>query len=108
MARVRDGGKLRTRGRGGCSVRPGGGGGLFALEGWVRRHIRKCLWLRWHGRKGRLRNLRRLGLRGRALGVATSRRGAWRVAAQPELHQALSNTALRRTGFLFPSALAAT
>src|SRR6266852_5822537 len=78
------------------------------LEGWVRRHIRKCFWLRWHGRKGRLRNLRRLGLRGRALGVATSRRGAWRVAAQPELHQALSNTALRRTGFLFPSDLAAT
>ncbi len=83
-------------------------GPIFALEGWVRRHIRKCFWLRWHGRKGRLRNLRRLGLRGRALGVATSRRGAWRVAAQPELHQALSNTALRRTGFLFPSDLAAT
>src|SRR6266849_5037520 len=30
---------------------------IFALEGWVRRHIRKCFWLRWHGRKGRLRNL---------------------------------------------------
>ena len=83
-------------------------GPLFELEGWVRRHIRKCFWLRWHGRKGRLRNLRRLGLRGKALGVATSRRGAWRVAAQPELQQALSNTALRRTGFLFPSDLAAT
>src|SRR5665647_1343051 len=25
-------------------------------EKWVRRHIRKCFWLRWHGRKGRLRN----------------------------------------------------
>src|SRR5229473_3301532 len=83
-------------------------GPLFELEGWVRRHIRKCFWLRWHGRQGRLRNLRRLGLRGKALGVATSRRGAWRVAAQPELQQVLSNTALRRTGFLFPSDLAAT
>src|SRR5665647_1623811 len=41
-------------------------------EKWVRRHIRKCFWLRWHGRKGRLRNLRRLGLTGIALGVATS------------------------------------
>src|SRR5229473_7549455 len=81
---------------------------VIELEQWVRRHIRKCFWLRWHGRKGRLRNLSRMGLRGRALGVATSRRGAWRVAAQPELHQALSNTALRRTGFLFPSDLAAT
>jgi group II intron reverse transcriptase/maturase len=76
------------------------------LEKWVRRHIRKCFWLRWHGRRGRLRNLRRLGVTGPALGVATSRRGAWRVAAQPELHQALSNSVLRRYGFLFPSDLA--
>jgi len=79
-----------------------------ALEKWVRRHIRKCFWLRWHGRQGRLRNLRRLGVRGSALGVATSRRGAWRVAAQPEFQQALSNSVLRRYGFLFPSTLAAT
>jgi hypothetical protein len=55
-----------------------------------------------------LRSLRRLGLTGTALGVATSRRGAWRVAAQPELHQALSNSVLRQHGFLFPLGLAAT
>jgi group II intron reverse transcriptase/maturase len=79
---------------------------LVELEKWVRRHIRKCFWLRWHGRTGRERNLRRLGIKGTALGVASSRRGAWRVAAQPELHQALSNSALRRYGFLFPSNLA--
>ena len=78
------------------------------LEPWIRRHIRKCFWLRWHGRKGRLRSLRRLGLRGAALGVATSRRGAWGVAKQPELHRALSNATLRRHGFLLPSDLAAT
>jgi len=83
-------------------------GPILALEGWVRRHIRKCSWLRWRGRKGRLRDLRRLGVRGKALGVATSSCGARRVAAQPELQQAFSNTALRRTGFLFPSDLAAT
>jgi len=80
---------------------------VIELEQWVRRHIRKCFWLRWHGRKGRERNLRRLGIKGKALGVATSRRGAWGVAAQPELHQALSNAVLRRHGFLFPSTLAA-
>ena len=60
---------------------------IVELEGWVRRHIRKCFWLRWHGRKGRERNLRGLGLKGSALGVATSRRGAWGVAAQPELRR---------------------
>jgi RNA-directed DNA polymerase len=77
------------------------------LEKWVRRHIRKCFWLRWHGRRGRLRNLRRLGVTGSALGVATSRRGAWRVAAQPELQRALSNSILRNHGFLFPLDLTA-
>jgi len=80
---------------------------IHELEKWVRRHIRKCFWLRWHGQRGRLRNLRQLGLTGIALGVATSRRGAWGVAAQPELHRALSNATLRRHGFLFPSTLAA-
>jgi RNA-directed DNA polymerase len=37
---------------------------IKSLEPWVRRHIRKCFWLRWHSRRGRLRNLRRLGLEG--------------------------------------------
>lgn len=77
------------------------------LEKWARRHIRKCFWLRWHNPKGRRRNLRRLGLTGMALGAASSRRGAWRVAAQPELHRALSLSVLQRYGFLFPSTLAA-
>ena len=80
---------------------------IQGLEPWVRRHIRKCFWLRWHDRRGRLRSLRHLGLRGAALGVATSRRGAWGVAKQPELHRALSNATLRRHGFLLPSDLAA-
>jgi group II intron reverse transcriptase/maturase len=79
---------------------------LRDMEGWVRRHIRKCFWLRWHDRKGRERRLGQLGLKGTALGVATSSRGAWRVAAQPELHRALSNSVLRRYGFLVPSDLA--
>jgi RNA-directed DNA polymerase len=80
---------------------------LVKLESWIRRHIRKCFWLRWHGRKGRERNLRRLGVKGKSLGVATSSRGAWRVANQPELKWGLSNSVLRKYGFLFPSELAA-
>lgn len=82
-------------------------GPIYELEGWVRRHMRKCFWLRWHDKAGRLRRLRHLGLRGKALGVATSRRGAWGVAKQPELHRALGNAVLRRYGFLLPSDLAA-
>jgi RNA-directed DNA polymerase len=79
-----------------------------AVEGWVRRHMRKCFWLRWHNRRGRLRALRRLGLRGRLLKVASSSRGAWRIAASPSLQTALSNAVLRRHGLLVPSDLAAT
>lgn len=80
---------------------------IFALEGWMRRHIRKCFWVRWHSVKGRLQALRRLGLSGRLLKVAHSSRGAWPLAASPSLHTALSNTRLRRHGFLMPSDLAA-
>ena len=80
---------------------------IFGLEGWIRRHIRKCFWLRWHNVKGRLRALRQLGLRGRRLKVAHSSRGAWPIAASPSLHTALRNTRLRAHGFLMPSDLAA-
>ena len=75
------------------------------LEGWVRRHIRKCFWLRWHDWRGRLRRLRGLGIRDRDLGVARRSCGAWRVSRRPVLNTALSKAVLRRYGFLFPSHL---
>jgi group II intron reverse transcriptase/maturase len=81
---------------------------VLHLEGWIRRHIRKCFWQRWHDWKGRLRALRRLGLRGRLLQVAHSSRGAWRLAASPSLQSALRNKVLRCYGFIVPSDLAAT
>ena len=80
---------------------------LFRLEGWIRRHIRKCFWLRWHSREGRERKLRALGLKGRHLKVAQSSRGAWRIARTGSLNTALSNVVLQRTGFVMPSDLAA-
>ena len=80
---------------------------VYSLGGWIRRHIRKCFWLRWHDRRGRLRALRRLGLSGRLLKVAYSSRGAWRVAGSPSLHTALSNAVLRRYGLWVPADLAA-
>lgn len=81
-------------------------GPIFRLEGWIRRHIRKCFWLRWHSAAGRECALRRLGLGGRLLKVAFSSRGAWHVAGTGSLQTALSNRVLRRYGFLMPSALA--
>jgi group II intron reverse transcriptase/maturase len=79
---------------------------VFRLEGWIRRHIRKCFWLRWHAPKGRARRLRSLGLRGRMLKAAQSYRGAWHLAGTGSLQTALSNAKLRRHGFLMPSDLA--
>jgi len=79
---------------------------VFRLEGWIRRHIRKCFWLRWHNRWGRERALRRCGLRGRMLKVAFSSRGAWYLAGGGSLQTALSNSMLRRYGFVVPSQLA--
>ncbi len=80
---------------------------IFMLEGWIRRHIRKLFWQRWHNKKGRERNLRTLGVRGPLLKVASSVRGAWRVAAALCMQKALNNAVLRSTGFLMPSDLAA-
>ena len=54
------------------------GSPIFGLEGWIRRHIRKCFWLRWHSRKGGS-GAARLGLRGRMLKVA--HRAPGRVAS---------------------------
>lgn len=79
---------------------------VFDLESWIRRHIRKCFWLRWHGTRGRRRALARLGVRDPLLAGAASSRGAWRMARHPIMHKGLSNQTLRRYGFLMPSDLA--
>jgi RNA-directed DNA polymerase len=76
-------------------------------EGWMRRHIRKCFWLRWHDATGRAHALRRLGMVGRWLHAAFSSRGAWHLSRTGSLHRALSNQILRRYGFFVPSDLAA-
>jgi len=79
---------------------------IVRIEGWIRRHIRKCFWQRWHGVQGRLRHLRQLGLSGRMLKAAHSSRGAWHMARNGSINTALSNRVLRRYGFLMPSDLA--
>jgi len=80
---------------------------IFQLEGWIRRHIRKLFWLRWHSKKGRERKLRSLGVKGSLLQVASASRGAWRIAAARAMQTALTNAVLRAQGFLMPSDLAA-
>jgi len=76
-------------------------------EGWLRRHIRKFYWQRWHNSAGRLNALRRLKAPRGHWSSARSSRGAWRMAGSLAMQSAISNAKLRQYGFLMPSALLA-
>jgi RNA-directed DNA polymerase len=78
------------------------------LSGWIRRHMRKCFWLRWKTLKGRYNALKRLGVKGRSLGNASSGKGAWAMARHPVLHQALKNKTLEEHGLIIPWQIAET
>lgn len=80
---------------------------IFRMEGWIRRHIRKCFWLRWHGARGRERALRRLGVHPRLLHTVRTSRGAWFMANTSTVNAGLKTATLRRHGFWMPSDLAA-
>lgn len=81
---------------------------VFRQEGWIRRHIRKCFWQRWHDWRGRRRHLKALGLPEAMLKYAHSSVGAWRMAKAEAMQRTLTNRKLRETGFVMPSELAAT
>jgi len=72
------------------------------LSGWIRRHMRKCFWLRWKTPRGRINAMRRLGVKERALGNGYSSRGAWPMARNPAVQHALSNRTLKHWGFILP------
>jgi RNA-directed DNA polymerase len=76
------------------------------LSGWIRRHMRKYMWQRWHNHQGRRNALYHCGIRGRSLAMASCSRGAWVMARHPVTHQALSNAALASRGYLIPWTLA--
>jgi len=80
---------------------------ITALEGWMRRHMRKYFWQRWHNRKGRLKALKRLKAKPYHLKQASGSVGAWRKARSPMLQTVLDKARLRRWGLYVPSDLAA-
>jgi RNA-directed DNA polymerase len=60
------------------------------LDEWLRRRLRMCLWKQWKRYKTRVRELLALGLKERAAReIAGTRKGYWRTACTPQLHQAL-------------------
>jgi RNA-directed DNA polymerase len=80
-------------------------GWMSAVEGWVRRHIRKYYWQRWHNATGRLHAFQRLGLKRHYWANARSSRGAWCMAGSPAMQAAISKRALNRYQYLMPSML---
>lgn len=73
------------------------------LEGWIRRHMRKWFWQRWHNWKGRRNAFRRLKVARYQRKLAHSSRGAWRMGKM--LNVILTNRWLRSRGFWVPSDL---
>ena len=73
------------------------------ISPWIRRHVRKCFWQRWHSVKGRRRNLKRLGVGPRQLRRCPLHGAAWPMSKHPAMHKALNNATLKRYGFLTPS-----
>lgn len=77
------------------------------LSGWIRRHMRKCFWQRWHGAKGRYNALRQMGIRGKVLKIASTKLGAWPMSIHPVVNTALRTSVLNRYGFTIPWQLVA-
>ena len=74
-------------------------------EGWIRRHMRKCYWQRWHSTKGRQKNIRKLGGSEEQIRLGASSKGAWRIAGSLVMDKTLTNRVLRRYGHVVPTDL---
>lgn len=79
---------------------------ILNLSGWIRRHIRKCFWQRWHSASGRKAALAQLGIPPSRRDIAHCSRGAWRMGQHPVIQEALNNRVLKSYGFITPSDLA--
>jgi len=74
---------------------------LQELDGWIRRHLRKILWLQWKRPFTRAKNLMRLGLgEKRAWNSAQNGRGSWWNAGASHLNQALPKKLFDRLGLV--------
>ena len=71
-----------------------------AIEGWLRRRLRMCLWKQWKRVRTRYRELRALGLPERVVHqLANTRKGYWRIAGGP-LNNALGTAYWRAQGLM--------
>lgn len=65
---------------------------LIAMDEWIRRRLRMCIWKQWKRVRTRFTNLLKLGVpRHKAWEYANTRKGYWRIALSPILCTTLNN-----------------
>jgi group II intron reverse transcriptase/maturase len=72
------------------------------ISPWIRRHMRKCFWLRWHKAPSRRRRLLNLDVPNHAIRINLWGR-AWHSAKHAVMQRALKNKTLSRYGLKTPS-----
>ncbi len=73
---------------------------LKAIDEWLRRRYRMCIWKAWKKCGTKVRNLIRCGIAAwQAYEWGNSSKKYWRVAKSPILHQAISNELLQKQGW---------
>jgi len=73
---------------------------LSALDGWIRRRLRSCIWKQWKRIKTKVNNLIKLGLtKQKAREFANTRKGYWRISKSPILSTTITNQRLETKGF---------
>lgn len=74
---------------------------MRSLDSWVRSRIRQCYWKQWKFPRTRVKMLMRHGVpEGRAYQWGNTRKGYWRTSQSPVLKRALTNSFLKREGYL--------
>jgi RNA-directed DNA polymerase len=70
-----------------------------ALDKWLRRRIRMCLWKQWKKIRTKHDNLVRLGIgNSKAWEFANTRKGYWRISNSPILSRTVTNEYLKKLG----------
>ena len=76
-------------------------GMVRSLDMWVRSRIRQCYWKQWKFPRTRVRMLMRHGVpQHEACQWGNTRKGYWRISLSPILKTALTNSFLKREGYL--------
>ena len=68
---------------------------------WLRRRIRMCIWKAWKKTKTKVSNLIKCGVsQDIACTIGNARQSFWRMAKNNYVHMAMSNTNLKKAGYV--------